>query len=88
MASHTLTKPHSCNEYTQQQIYLVFDGASGQEKRATEKDRAAKRMAALQLGNRLQSTGDYEGARRAFQAATEITPDVAKQVISLEQPLS
>ena len=69
-------------------MFLIFDGCSGSEKSDVEQERLLDREEQRRLGNALQCKGDSDGAAKAFQAATEITADIAMDVVVYLRNLS
>ncbi|KAH9823356.1 hypothetical protein DFH28DRAFT_1092167 [Melampsora americana] len=61
--------------------YVVFDGDALPGKRGTEEQREKRRQTNLALANSLLSEGKKEEAREAFVKATDITPQIAHDVI-------
>lgn len=61
--------------------YVVFDGDALPGKRGTEEQREKRRQTNLTLANSLLSEGKKEEAREAFVKATDITPQIAHDII-------
>ena len=61
--------------------YVVLDGAPLPAKALTEEDRRRKRQAARAAANELLRSGTRERAHAAYNAAVNITPEHAYQLI-------
>ena len=69
-------------------MFLIFYGCSGSEKSDVVQERLLDREEQRRLGNALQYKGDSDSAVKASQAATEITIDIAMDVVVYLRSLS
>ena len=60
---------------------MVFDGDALPAKRREEGERRRRRREALERGRRAEAAGDGRGATTHFAGATDVTPEMARELI-------
>jgi len=60
-------------------LYIVFDGDDLPMKKGTLKDRHAKRQKNLLRAQQLEKSGDMEGARKCYNSAVDVTPEMGRK---------